>query len=446
MSYDTKIPYESHKSNMVLVLIYLLLFAYWLDRCAGFQLEKLFGLASGLSLQNLSMYLLLIVWALTLKTRGTFFQQNNVNKYLVILMIIMAVSIFPNVYGYGVQKTSLKKEIVAFKNFINPWIFFFLITTLVNDKRTCKRVITGLILFLLVTVFTVLIQNFMGIKLGTHLSGKSYVGRSAGFAEANQYAAFLVLFLPLFLSPIFLKDKQLERIKGFFLFFIGLIGLLFTVSKGGIIAFFVSMGCFFFYAYRKRLITKMRIFLYLYLLLAMGATSFLLLPSQTREIAAKRFTLEKVGPYNPWAVREFSFLHKLTSGRTQVWMYSLGLIARRPILGYGSSADKNQLDLSTHSDLLRWLVNHGIIGFLLFSMIYIKIFRHVKYHLKTSTNLKSRILYLGYMFGFIGYVTAMCGVNIYDPRIIFWMYTAIIYKYAHLDTIEKTESALPMKC
>ena len=272
--------------------------------------------------------------------------------------------------------------------------------------------------------------------MGTHVTGKSYTGRSAGFAAPNEYAAFLVLFLPLFLSPIFLKEKQLERIKGFLFFFIGLIGLLFTVSKGGFIAFFVSMGCLFFYIYRKRLITKMKIFLYLYLLLAMGATSFFLLPSETREIAEARLTLEKVGPYDPWAIKEFSFLHKLTSGRTQLWLYSLKVIAQKPILGYGKSIGSIYIPKSTHNEYLGWLVNYGIIGFLLFTMIYIKIFNHIKYHLKTSTNPKSRMLYLGYMFGFVGYVATMFGACLVEPRMIFWIYTAIIYKYTELDAVQ----------
>ena len=76
---------------MVEILIYFSLFSFWLDVCAGFQLEKLFGLTMGLSLQNVSLYLLIVVWGLTFKTRDTLFQQNNVNRYMFILIIIVAI-------------------------------------------------------------------------------------------------------------------------------------------------------------------------------------------------------------------------------------------------------------------------------------------------------------------------------------------------------------------
>jgi O-antigen ligase len=423
---------------MVFILISFVIVAFWLEKCIGVG-----AFAKGFSLKNLSLYSLILFWGLTLKTRNTFFQQNNLNRYMLILMIMIALSIFTNVYVTGIQTTSLKKEIVSYKGLLNPWLLFFLITTLIRDKRTCERSILALSLFLLATVFAVLIQNYLGVDWGTQIDNPASFGRSAGFSEANQYAAFLVLFLPLFLSYIFFQEEMSKRIKGFFLFLIGLIGLISTISKGGFIAFFVSIGYLFFYAYRKKMIDMKKVFLLMFFLFTVVTASYLFFPSHIEERIKERITLQSSEPYNPWA-REFSFAYRLTSGRTEIWMYSLGLIAQRPILGYGSSACENQLGISTHSDPLKWLLNHGIIGFLLFSMIYIQIFRHVKYHLKTSTNPKSRMLYLGYICGFIGYVVAMFGVNMHEPRIIFWIYTAIIYKHTQLDAIwEEQDNIAP---
>lgn len=419
---------------MVTVLIYFMLFAFWLEKCVGFELEKFFGLTMGLSLQNIGLYLLSGIWLLTLKNRDSYFQKNNVNRYIFILMIIIALSIFTNVYGSGIQTTSLKKEIVSYKNFLNPWLLFFLITTLIRDKRICEQLISGLILFLVVTVFSVLIQNYLGIDLGTHMTARSYKGRSAGFAEANQYATFLVLFIPLFLSYFFFQEELSKRIKGLFFLFLGMLGLASTVSKGGFIAFFFSIGYFFSIAYRKRMLGIRRIFLCLFLMASLGSISYFLLPSQTKEIAVERVTLQKEEPFNPWAI-ERSWIFKLTSGRTKIWMYCLTLIAQKPIFGYGMNNPSINLDRSAHNEYLGWLIKYGIIGFLLFSMVYIQIFRHVTYHLRTSTNQQSKILYLGYICGFMGYVLAMFGANLNEPRYIFWIYTAIIYRHTQLDTM-----------
>jgi O-antigen ligase len=425
---------------MVTVLIHFFLFSFWLSKCAGFDLEKLLGLGDGFSLPNLCLYFFIVIWFYTLKARDTFFQQNNVNRYLFILIIMIAVSVFLNIVGYGVKKTNLFEEIIIYKGLITPWLLFFLITTLIQDKRTCERSISGLILFLVATVFLVLIENYLGVQFGTRRSGQSYVGRSAGFSEANQYAAFLVLFLPLFFTSTFLQKEMSKRIKGCFFLLLGVIGLASAISKGGFIAFFCSIGYFLSITNRESMIDVRKAFLYLFLLFTLGATSYFLLPSQSKEIAKNRVTLQQPKPSNPWHrefLRKQSWADKLTSGRTKLWRRSLEFISQRPILGYGNGACKNQLRLSTHSDPLKWLVNHGVIGFLLFSKVFIQVFRHVIFHFRISTNQQSRLLYLSYICGFVGYVVAMFGVNIYEPRIIFWIYTAIIYKHTQLDTVRE---------
>ena len=185
------------------------------------------------------LYLFIVVWLLTLKTRDSFFQQNNLNRYLFILMVMTGISIFSNFYGYGIKETSLFQEMRSYKGLITPWLFFFLITSIIRNKTDCERSLSALILFLVATVFAVVIENFLGVDLGTHKTATSYKGRSAGFAEANQYAAYLILFLPLFVSFIFLHEKPSMRIKGFIYLLLGSVGLTSAVSKGGFISFFI---------------------------------------------------------------------------------------------------------------------------------------------------------------------------------------------------------------
>ena len=439
MSYNTMIPSESHKTNIIFVFIYFVLVTFWLENCLNVG-----NLIKGFSLSNLSLYFLILYWLFTSKIRDTFFQQNNVNRYLFILMAMIAVSIFPNVYGGGAQNWSLFKEIVSYKNLITPWLFFLLITALICDKKTCERLILGLSLFLLATVFAVFIENYLGVNLGT--SDNIYAkGRSAGFSEVNQYAAFLVLFIPLYLSSVLFQEKWSKKAKAFSFLFFAFIALALTVSKGGFISLFISLGYFFKVAFRKKLIRKRRVFLLVPFLLTLATVSYIFLPSQTKEIAAERIALQEREDLNPWErawLSEQSWAWKFTSGRTEIWMYSIKLFIQKPIFGYGNDACSIQLGLSPHSEPFKWLLNHGIIGFLLIAMVYIQIFRHVTYNLKTSTNPQSIILYIGYIAGFIGYVVAMFGVNLEEPRLIFWIYTAIIYKYTQLDAIREEQDNL----
>jgi O-antigen ligase len=415
-----------------IIIFYFLIISIWLDKCVGFHLEEFLDLSIGFSLPNMCLYLFIVVWLLTLKTRDSFFQQNNLNRYLFILMVMTGISIFSNLYGYGIKETSLFQEMRSYKGLITSWLFFFLITSIIRNKTDCERSLSALILFLLATVFAVVIENFLGVDLGTHKTATSYKGRSAGFAEANQYAAYLILFLPLFVSFIFLHEKPSMRIKGFIYLLLGSVGLTSAVSKGGFISFFISLGYFFHLTIRRKMTDAKKVFFLMSLLFVVVSLAYLFLPSQTKEAAKTRLTLQEQGHYNPWA-SERSLAWKLTSGRTDVWAYSFQMITQKPILGYGNGACQNQLGLSPHSDPLKWIVNHGIVGFLLFSMVYIQIFRHVMYHFKTTTDPQSRMLYLGYLSGFIGYVVAMCGVNLFEPRLLFWIYTALVYSYSQFD-------------
>lgn len=431
---------------MVVLLIYFFLFSFWLDKCVGFHLEEIFGLGDGFSLSNLALYFGLFVWLFTIKARKCLIYRNNLSNYLMILLVFSAVMIFPTFFNAGLRHLSVYEQIVYYKQQITPWVWFVLITTLVNDKKTCKNSFSPLILFLLATILSVLVQNFTGIDFGTQSLDRAYIGRSAGFSEANQFAAFLVLFFPLFLSLFLFHEKMAKRIQGFFFLGIIMVALLLTVSKGGFIAFFVSMAFFFCYALIKKMTNIVKVSVSILLFTSLAAASFFILPSNVEEKVVERTTLQedKVDRLNPWAVKH-DFETRLTSGRNLIWSYSFELIAEKPILGYGTNADKN-LGFSTHSDPINWLLNYGIIGLFLFSLVYISIFRNVLRYFKMTNNSQDKMLYLGYISGFIGFSVAMFGVTMNEPQYLFWIYTALIYKHAHLEAVnqEETTSSFPV--
>jgi O-antigen ligase len=170
-------------------------------------------------------------------------------------------------------------------------------------------------------------------------------------------------------------------------------------------------------------------------LLTTISTSYLILPSNTQNRINERVTLKSTKPFNPWAI-ERNWIWKVTSGRIQIWENSFDLILEKPLLGHGIDNAAINLTRGTHNEYLAWLVNFGVFGFFLYSIIYIKIFNHIKYHFNNSNNLQSKVIYLGYLSGFLGYIIAMFGSNFFEPRYIFWIYTALIYKYAELDSNE----------
>ena len=424
------------------ILIYFVLFAFWIEESVHFSLQEIFGVPTGFSLMNLSLYVLLIAWPFTIKRKGTLYQRNNVNKYLILIIFIIVVSIPIRFLVSEIPGTpGLLDEIVSIKVFVNPWLFFFLISHIIEDKRTCERAILGLIILLAVTVLTVLIQWYTGIELGT----QNYMieGRSAGFGDSNQYAGFLVLLLPILLTPVFFKEDMKKRIKSAFLLLLGLTGLITTGSRGGFGAFFFGLTFLFILAFRQRMISGTRILVIVLSMFVLLPGSLLVAPSEVRKQTIQR-VIDPTDPReasNPWAARwraEQPWLDTYTSGRIGIWMGSLKLFFESPVFGHGHEADRKVYKYSTHNDYLKYLVNYGIVGFLIYILMFIAIFRHVFYHLKTASTRASKFFYLSYLSGFAGYAVAMFSVNMFfAPRLIFWLYTAVVYSYIRFEKNEQ---------
>lgn len=421
---------------MATILVYIVIIVFWLENSVGFQAQKIFGLSMGLSLKNISIYCLLVGCLFAVKKQGTLFNRNTLNKYLLFMLICIVISIFPNLLSPEADIGTLKRHLISLKLFINPWIFFFLITYIIDNKKTCKNIVLGLTILLVITVLTMFIDNLTSIDLGTHKKGFAYKGRFAGFSEVNQYAAFLVLFLPLLLSYMIFQDKGGKRTANGIVFLIGLSGLILTGSRGGFISFTFAVVVFFIIAYRHRMIDGKRIIVFGLLLLLVAPVSFLIVPTDVKDMVKQRVVDPTDQTYNPWRT-ERSWIHGYSSGRTKIWMESLQIFIKKPIFGYGNDACKRVFDFSTHNDYLKILINHGIIGFFLFIMIYMRIFFHVSFHFKTSTEPLSKMFYLSYLCGLVGYMVAMVGVNLNEPRFIFWIYTAVMYKYSQLDTAKE---------
>ena len=70
-------------------------------------------------------------------------------------------------------------------------------------------------------------------------------------------------------------------------------------------------------------------------------------------------------------------------------------------------------------------------------MIYINIFRIIFNKLKISNDEEQKIIFIGYLSGLIGYMVCMFGIQLIEPRYIFWIYTAVIIKYVYLESKDK---------
>jgi len=124
-----------------------------------------------------------------------------------------------------------------------------------------------------------------------------------------------------------------------------------------------------------------------------------------------------------------------TSGRTTLWRQGLQLFFERPLLGHGHDTfvplSKSRFPMwgNSHNEYLLYLVNYGIIGFLIFLIIFYKIYRYTSQQLAGTSDPAKQQLLISYLAGLAGFVSCMFGVNVMVINYPFWIYTAAIFKY-----------------
>jgi O-antigen ligase len=409
---------------MLTILVYFFLLAFWAEETLGISLSEI----KGLSLSNLAIYLLLFAWAFRVAFQRKFFDSNNLNKYLILMILMALVSIPIKIWIAEVPNRGVIGEIIYWKNWTNPFILFFILFNTIDNEKTCRGILLGLILFLFVTALTTPLISLGVIRLGT-LHG-FYEGRAMGFASPNQYASFLVLFIPLVLTYFLFANQFITKIGTGILLAVSFIALVTTGSRGGALSLLMSMAVYLLLMKRQNILRLNSIILVFIALVIIGFSSFVLAPPKVKETVMSRFDLT-----NPETIEEISGAH----GRTKFWQSAFRFFMEKPILGHGQNSFyylyKGRFGIggASHNHYIKHLIEFGIIGLGIYIMIFTKIFLHVRRHLVTTNNLWQRKFFVTYLAGFLGYSFSMLAVDIGPPRYLFWIYTATIYKYSELE-------------
>ena len=183
------------------------------------------------------LYIFMISWGLRVFNRSQLIRPNKINKYILILIILVGLSIPVKLLLNEISNISLYEELVISKNWCNPFILFFILYNTIEDEKTCYRLITAMMLFLMVPLISTLVVYSGMLNVG--MLNVRY-GRSAGFTEPNQYAALLALFLPLFYDKlIFIKTAKWKVLTVTIIVIIFLCFLI-TGSRGGMLSMILA--------------------------------------------------------------------------------------------------------------------------------------------------------------------------------------------------------------
>ena len=172
-----------------------------------------------------------------------------------------------------------------------------------------------------------------------------------------------------------------------------------------------------------------------------GTTAFVLSPSSVKIVVSERFDSS-----------ETEDLNKFTSGRIGLLQNGWKLFVDSPLIGHGRNSFMILSQLrgypvygAPHNAYLKYLAEHGLIGLIVFLLIFFKIFQNIWQSLETTTDPLGKQLYISYIAGFCGFVVGMFATNMGPAMYLFWIYTAVIYKYVQLDMEKKEISVAKSK-
>ncbi len=286
-----------------------------------------------------------------LKTGRVTLPRDQVTLWLASFLGIMYISVFTS------YEQSATIEIC--KEFLKTLIFFFLIVSLVD---TYKKFVAFMVVYIIMIgkiAFDAFNQYLSGSFVHT-MGVDRLVGTTSAGGDPNAIAATMAITIPIVVATAFYARNYL--IKGTMVILgLGMTYLItITGSRGGMLAFMGALIGGFLYV-RHKFFTAL-------LVVACLIAAWFVLPDQYRE---RYETLVEVDNVND-----------TSSGRWEIWMAGVNMIAARPILGIGAGA-------------FRWAAASPEYGFGRFMQAHNLIIQ-----IAATTGLVGLFVWLGFMFNF----------------------------------------------
>ena len=376
------------------------------------------SLLPGLSAKNLMIYFIAVLLALRMvmsrasvmaagQMQGAFIVQIG---YAMVTWLIAALLIQYPHYDLVASGINLKSGL------IDHYVFFLVFLFGVQTTAEAMKVIKGLLFGALLANIVTILDAAGIVSLGFRIRED---GRTTGaIGESNQYAAFIILFLPATIAAA-VASRGVRRLFWFVATLVGCMTLVMTASRGGFVglAMMCAVGA---YLYRH-LISYGRISGWVFgsLILLVLVVSF----SQYGNLLAERI----IGTSGSIDASTAS------SGRSDIWATALAQMFAYPmtfITGFGWDAYSSMpFQYSPHNHYLALWFNLGLVGlffgsYLLFSAIGRA--RRASFH--AAPPIRGQLI--AFVLGTVGVCTAVFFVDLHNPWFYFWMYAGLVMRMA----------------
>jgi O-antigen ligase len=331
-----------------------------------------------------------------------------INLLLLIFFIIIFITFLRSAYF----KESLRGLLRVPKYIL---LYFSIVEFLCKNEERLKRIFWVFIIIGGFTFLNGIFQSIFGFDILRHrtIDRFDYLHRiSASFVHPNDFGAYLISILPLYLSffsPSFSKRKKLILIC---ISALGFYCLLRTASRGAWLGFIIGMIVYFFY-YKKKIS----------LVIPFVILAFILCSPNGFNRIVGLFKIEK---NTVWE-------------RIQLWKGTWNMVKIHPFLGFGINTFSDYFpkykpasypDVRyTHNSYLQMWSEIGIFGLLTFLSIVLCILYKAKRRIKLKLKEPQGFPLLGLIVGYLSFlIHSGLDTNLYSLVLTthFWVLTAYI--------------------
>jgi O-antigen ligase len=280
----------------------------------------------------------------------------------------------------------------------------------INDKKRLKNILLVMIISASLMVVDAGVQYFSGKDF---LRGFSFERLRASFPSANDFAGWLIMFIPIFLGILATKqlnglERRIKKIALGALVALMLICLVLTYSRGAWLGFIFGLALID-YEIIKLLGYRNKILVYPLMIVCLIGI-FFILPLTIKE------RIKSIGDIN------------INLNRISLWKESLSIIEDFPVFGSGlntySVVGRNykimeEGGIYPHNSFLQMAAETGVIGLVSFVWILIVLFRS---GFQTLSRKKDPLL-LGILAGILAFlVQSFFDTNLYALQLVvlFW--------------------------
>lgn len=325
--------------------------------------------------------------------------------YIFYCLLSIIYSCYSNGYSYV-------EELILFKNrLLNHFIIYFLLKNAIGNIRQARALLTTLIVALVLLSTFGILANFFWQDAFISTSGRT----RAIFECSNTFGMFIVLTSPLLIIVAQPRDSIIKFVKMLSIILV-MITLIKTGSRAAFLSQCVILGLIFWESKQKsRAVVG-------------GIVAFVML------FALLNFTtLGEKTVFTRLQMEEGKECINYDGGRFAAWQASFREYLKKPFLGYGFNSFMRAFALqfagkkfAAHNQYLDNLFNLGILGLILFVLIYYKIWAFLSQY-------DDLIVARACRYGITGYLVAITFQNLTDVRYTLWIVLAVVLRFIDLE-------------